>query len=670
MKQYTTISNYNFLFYAVVFVCCVSVKCIDLPGSCTSNQYYDPGAMLCQTCPANVSMVVSSDGFSCSCAEHSIPIGINKCKPCHATELVSSNGLACVPRRCQSANGKTVCRKCPMDYISVTQNLDGTPQKEVQCVKCARGYRASNNVCVRCESCACAKHEVAVRGKCVPKKFVNERPKDERSTLHTNELGDVVKNEYFCTQNDVLACRTLANSCVRRFYSTDFAGPCRLWIQPKVVAPKGLPKLTLEPTDKDASEISLGRGVDNLHLALAVFTADGGLKIKYHQNDSYSCFLPLKINIGKDFTMDCKLNFSQLEPSLSETMAPFLYVDEILKPLPISLRRTNGDYVQKGSWPSNKFQRYFLVHNSLSSTANMTNTIYLRTLLVKLRIERNKFKSTLLRLHISLEAQYSSKSPLSQSFTTTLRVEHEMPNAGVLRGLEIWGGVLAAFLTLYAIVQWRGNLRRGGLQFSLVPLLAATVADTLYFSAWFSTLHALAAEAGTLGMTLPLSRAEEHMVKVFIYSAVGLKAIKVAWVNYSQCKCDIFFLDWSEYNPPVKEAAVLEKGENWRATTLAREWARLQTVRRASPAYTVALALILFYLMEPWQAYLPGSIVYRWAAASIAWWGAYVVVIATHFLLNRVVGAPIAVLQKVCTSVGLSLLVFQEVYYAHYVHGR
>lgn len=41
----------------------------------------------------------------------------------------------------------------------------------------------------------------------------------------------------------------------------------------------------------------------------------------------------------------------------------------------------------------------------------------------------------------------------------------------------------------------------------------------------FSTLHALAAEAGTLGLTLPLSRAEEYIIKALLCSAVSLKVI-------------------------------------------------------------------------------------------------------------------------------------------------
>lgn len=57
-------------------------------------------------------------GFGCSCAEHSVPIGIDHCRPCNATEVVSTDGTACVPRRCQNVSGRVACRKCPGDYIT------------------------------------------------------------------------------------------------------------------------------------------------------------------------------------------------------------------------------------------------------------------------------------------------------------------------------------------------------------------------------------------------------------------------------------------------------------------------------------------------------------------------------------------------------------------------
>lgn len=57
-------------------------------------------------------------GFGCSCAEHSVPVGIGRCKPCNATEVVSVDGDTCVPRRCQNVSGRIACRKCPNDYIT------------------------------------------------------------------------------------------------------------------------------------------------------------------------------------------------------------------------------------------------------------------------------------------------------------------------------------------------------------------------------------------------------------------------------------------------------------------------------------------------------------------------------------------------------------------------
>lgn len=81
----------------------------------------------------------------------------------------------------------------------MSQNIDGSPMKEVQCVKCSRGYKAENNVCVRCEKCTCDKSEVAVADRCVPRKFLADRPKYTENILHPSMLLKVIKLEYLCT---------------------------------------------------------------------------------------------------------------------------------------------------------------------------------------------------------------------------------------------------------------------------------------------------------------------------------------------------------------------------------------------------------------------------------------------------------------------------------------
>ncbi|KAH9635857.1 hypothetical protein HF086_002417, partial [Spodoptera exigua] len=438
-----------------------------------------------------------------------------------------------------------------------TQNIDGSPLKEVQCVRCARGFKPVNNVCTRCESCACAKNQIIVRGLCIPKTYVNSRPKYEENSLHPLALLDVVKHEYLCMQNDLRACHTLANECVRNFYSTDTAGPCRLWIQPKLATPKALPRLIVESSleDKNPGETYIGRRKqDSILIAAAVFSSDGRFKFMKDANqDHTSCRLPVKIRIGRDFSRDCIMNVSKLTEDLNETISPYLYSDGKLVQIPVYPRKPNGHPIQKGTWISSKFKRFFIMDRSLSIVTNTTNYVFLRTMDIKLQIERDKASPSYLRVQVSVEVSYVSKSPFSESVVTTLKVTHVMPEAGVHRGLEIWGGVLGCLLTLYAMVQWRGVVRRGGLYISVLPLMAAAISDTFYF------------------------------------------AIKVAWFNFKQCRCDVFFLDWSEYNPPYK-GAVTEKYSNWRASTLAREWSRMQTMRRVSPGYTASLALLVLHV--------------------------------------------------------------------------
>ncbi|CAG9795557.1 unnamed protein product [Diatraea saccharalis] len=591
-------------------------------------------------------MVASVDGFSCSCEENSIPVGIARCKQCNTTEVVSADGSSCVPRKCQIANNRFICRKCPSDYISVTQNVDGSPSKEVVCVKCARGYKAQNNVCVRCASCICPKTDIAVKNVCVPKRFLSERPKYD-GNMPGYLLMDVLKNEYLCINGDLLACRTLAAGCVHSMYSADLAGPCQMWLQPKIAPPKGLPDLVITPSVNELKpgEFVLAYGTNTLTFVLAIYTFEGGFEILQSTKEKkYQCILPIEINMGTDIS-----------------------------------------------------------------------------------VERDNHKVGSLRVHINIEAHYKGKTSISPSITTSLRVEHEMPSAGIRRGME--RKRIASFMSrvdmsdngvvkglaerlvqtplpgpaasVYAAIrsrptneshssmEWKAdNLYMGWYSrnspFSVcdsamercdasrwITFLIDTTPEWVLvrrFSIWFTTLHALAVEAGFLGLALPLSETEEYFIKAFVYSSFALKSINIVWLNWKQCCYDIFFLDWNEYNSTFEDEK-FSNNFNWRASTLAREWNRVQAVRRAPPSYTVVLALIILNVKRSWLV-SHKSIGYRWAAASIAWWLSYSTVLVTRWALERLTGAPPSVIPGVCRGVGISLLVFQEERYAHYVNGR
>ncbi|KAJ0173981.1 hypothetical protein K1T71_010127 [Dendrolimus kikuchii] len=611
-------------------------------------------------------MVTSEDGFGCACEEHSIPLGVIQCKACNATEVVSSDGTMCIPRRCQNSPGKVVCRRCPADYISVTQNLDGSPLKEVQCVKCYRGYKAQANVCVKCESCACNKHQINVRDTCIPKGFINIRPKYEEKDLHPSEMLNILKHEYLCTQNNSRSCRTLANECAKNFYNAHPAGPCRMWIQPKLEKPKDLPRLTLNTEERtDPIELkSYGKNI--LILATAIYTFNGGFKfLQDIENKVNPCQLPLTLKIGEDKTYDCSLNITDLRKTeLNETLAAFLQINGEFKPLPVILRKPDGHKVEKEKWSSDKFRRYFIVHNFLSMNTNTTQTVYLRTLLIRLRLQRNKHRNGSLKLYVDIEAQFSTKVSTSDTVVTSVKIENELPSAEIMKGLEISSGILGALTLLYALVQWRSVVRRGGPYISVIPLICGATADALYFTAWFTTLHALAAEAGTLGMTLPLSTKEEYVIKAFVFSAFGLKVIKFLWINWKQCQLDIFFIDWTE-NTSWNDSPNIKR-DMWRITTLLREWSAMQSKRIVSPWFTVTLALLVFHFMSSWFSDIPLSLIYKWAIVTIAWWLAYTIILLSRWILDRLLGSPSVLFPKICQGVGLSLLVFEEEYYAHY----
>ncbi|XP_026743904.1 uncharacterized protein LOC113505421 isoform X2 [Trichoplusia ni] len=100
---------------------------------------------------------------------------------------------------------------------------------------------------------------------------------------------------------------------------------------------------------------------------------------------SSPCRLPIEIRIGRDFTHDCPVNTSQLSNDLNATISPYLYADGDLVQIPVYPMKSNGYSVQKGTWLSSKFRRYFIIDNYLATTSNITKTVYLRTLLIKIR---------------------------------------------------------------------------------------------------------------------------------------------------------------------------------------------------------------------------------------------------------------------------------------------
>lgn len=38
---------------------------------------------------------------------------------------------------------------------------------------------------------------------------------------------------------------------------------------------------------------------------------------------------------------------------------------------------------------------------------------------------------------------------------------------------------------------------------------------------------------------------------LFTQRILNLQALKILWINWNQCRCDIFFVDWSKYNLPT-----------------------------------------------------------------------------------------------------------------------
>ncbi|GBP68600.1 Meckelin [Eumeta japonica] len=574
--------------------------------------------------------------------------------------------------------------------------------REVQCMKCARGYKAVGERCERCVHCTCQRNETLVKDVCMSKEFINNRPKPESGRFHPNAVVEIVRNEYMCLKGDVRACRNLTDKCVKSLYSSDQGGPCRLWIQNK--PPPGLVQLAFDPMKSGQSgfseQISLAKGQypseqelrlkerpfvmkregirsestwaeswKHVLLVLTVHTPGGGIKFLRNIDNKSKCLLPMAVHVGNYYTSECSIPIDYLLKFSGESLAAYADMDGSLRPLPITIRTPSGRSVQKGNWATNQFNRYYLIDRFLNPSNNLSSIIYLRTLIVHVRIKRDVANDGL-RIKISLEAHYASHSDREKTVTTSLRIENDLPQAGILRALEIWGSVLSAVAVLYAALVWRGTARRGGSQLAIGPLLAGYLADGLLVAAWCTTLHALAAEATNTGFPLPLSKTEETTIEAFVYSAISLKIIYVLWFNWCQSRIDVFLLDWSEYNTTARDVEVFEAKGQGGAVWILREFAALQATRRASPAYTVPLTLLILRLSLDVQDSLPDSPAYFWAFCVSVWLCAHLSILTLNWMKDKALGVPVLKLLTACRESGTSLIAFKEEFYAHYIHGR
>ncbi|KAI8419877.1 hypothetical protein MSG28_008504 [Choristoneura fumiferana] len=296
-----------------------------------------------------------------------------------------------------SIKGRTMNRNCSDGYNLVTQNFDGSPMKEVLCVKCARGYKPSGNACVRCAGCACARNEVIVRDACVPRSFVNARQKYEGG-LHPYALLDVVKYEYLCIEH-----------AKRRLPQHAHYAPPKLGL-------RRLPALLIEsPNDKDPDRSPSGREYfetclrnpyvkRRIHVAsearrryysMLYFPGDNywqgfilleravahALRSRLTAPCSFVCkepatcpryasshlsatshifggnshvphprTAPLRVpHTGENTALvrrDCHYNVSDMPLSAGDTLSPFLQMGGSFNPLPVALRKPNGSPVK------------------------------------------------------------------------------------------------------------------------------------------------------------------------------------------------------------------------------------------------------------------------------------------------------------------------------------
>lgn len=269
-----------------------------------------------------------------------------------------------------------------------------------------------------------------------------------------------------------------------------------------------------------------------------------------------------------------------------------------------------------------------------------------------------------------------------------------------LKYLQTAVGVLSGFAVLYGLVlvySWR---RREGIEVIDLPTMLHFLAfclgalSTAYFWILFgaSSLWLVFFKEQTIVYRLLPTTSQENIFRNLLIISFVFKFVDLVHVLAFQLDVDVFFVDWERPRPLPRTAnqGVDTKApvSVWRTLFIGNEWNELQTLRKISPE--IQVGLVLFFLKAVGFEHLTTtdpvrrfsvdhansyvgeqSHLLRFAVAALVYMSvAFVQWVFFAFVYERFLGDPFGDFIDLCSMANVSVTVFQNKLYGHYIHGR
>lgn len=184
---------------------------------------------------------------------------------------------------------------------------------------------------------------------------------------------------------------------------------------------------------------------------------------------------------------------------------------------------------------------------------------------------------------------------------------------------------------------------------------------------------------------------EYYFFNAFFYALFALQTIYIFYAIYRQCNHDIFMVDWEQ--PPKRHHRHHENDEEeeevsaWRSILIAKEWNKLQSMRKTSIELTLVWIVFLFIgrgldqnsISQPHLNHDNNNTTYGYINVALrftntVWWWGFLSAMQWAFqswIWERYVcETPSQYFINLCTLTNISLLIMDDRYHGYYLHGR
>lgn len=288
------------------------------------------------------------------------------------------------------------------------------------------------------------------------------------------------------------------------------------------------------------------------------------------------------------------------------------------------------------------------------------------------------------------------------SVTVSFNVAYIQDQSAAFRSMSISVGVFCAAFLLFAMAKTNAWRRRSGLividitsmlKFVLFAcgliadaFLIVTVGASLYWTLFFK-------RQDKVYLLLPTS-GQSNSFRTYVIIAFIMKFLDVLHLLFSQCRSDIFLIDWERSRGRMVQAsassntkAAVAPISAWRSFFVANEWNELQEMRRSNPVFQIMAVLFFLEVVglknltttDPRSSVNPASDEYIGEYSDVLRFGTaaglYLLIgicqwVFYSIIYERFVEDALRNFVDLCSMANVSVLVLTQSNYGFYIHGR